>query len=64
MGLTNTPSDFFPARLTAFVAGAKHGYGIVECLRLSSHDILRVGESARAEFDRMVDAIQRVLATT
>jgi PadR family transcriptional regulator len=111
MGLTNTPSDLLPGTLEllvlkALVAGAKHGYGIVEYLRLSSDDVLRVGESAlypalqrlllngwvkaewgasennrraryykltasgrrqlyaaRAEFDRMVGAIQRVLAT-
>jgi PadR family transcriptional regulator PadR len=89
------------------VGGAKHGYDIVEHLRLASDDVLRVGESAlypalqrlllrgwvkaewgasennrraryytrtvagrtqlaaeRAEFDRMVGAIQRVLRTT
>jgi PadR family transcriptional regulator PadR len=112
MGLTNTPSDLLPGTLEllvlkALLGGAKHGYGIVEHLRLSSLDVLRVGESAlypalqrlllngwvkaewgtsennrraryyrltasgrkqlsaeRAEFDRMVGAIQRVLATT
>jgi PadR family transcriptional regulator, regulatory protein PadR len=84
-----------------------HGYGIVEDLRLTSDDVLRVGESAlypalqrlllngwvkaewgtsennrraryytltgagrkqlaaeRAEFDRMIGAIQRVLGAT
>jgi transcriptional regulator len=93
--------------LKALVSGAKHGYGIVEHLRLASGEVLSVGESAlypalqrlllngcvksewgtsennrraryytltaagrrqlsaeRAEFDRMVGAIQRVLATT
>jgi PadR family transcriptional regulator PadR len=112
MGLTSTPSDLLPGTLEllvlkALLGSAKHGYGIVEYLRLSSHDVLRVGESAlypalqrlllngwvkaewgtsennrraryytltasgrkqlsaeRAEFDRMVGAIQRVLATT
>lgn len=112
MGLTNTPSDLLPGTLEllvlkALVSGPRHGYGIVEYLRLSSHDVLRVGESAlypalqrlllkgwvkaewgtsennrraryyrltpsgrkqlsaeRAEFDRMVGAIQRVLAAT
>lgn len=112
MGLTNTPSDLLPGTLEllilkALVPGAKHGYGIVEHLRLASDDVLRVGESAlypalqrlllsgwvkadwgasennrraryytltaagrkqltaeRAEFDRMVGAIQRVLGTT
>ena len=112
MGLTNTSSDLLPGTLEllilkALVGGAKHGYGIVEHLRLTSDDMLRVGESAlypalqrllfngwvkgdwgtsennrraryytitsagrkqlvaeRAEFDRLVGAIQRVLATT
>ena len=112
MGLTNTTSDLLPGTLEllilkALVPGARHGYGIVEHLRLASDDVLRVGESAlypalqrlllrgwvkaewgvsennrraryyrltaagrkqltaeRAEFDRMVGAIQRVLAST
>lgn len=112
MGLTNTPSDLLPGTLELLIlkalgSGAKHGYGIVEHLRLISGDVLNVGESAlypalqrllingwvkarwgasennrraryytltapgrkqlaeeRAEFDRMVGAIQRVLAAT
>jgi PadR family transcriptional regulator len=112
MGLTNTPSDLLPGTLEllilkSLVSGAKHGYAIVEHLRLASNDILNIGESAlypalqrllfngwvkaewgtsennrrarfytltaagrrqlaaeRAEFDRMVGAIQRVLAST
>lgn len=112
MGLTNAPSDLLPGTLEllilkTLVTGARHGYGIVEHLRLASDDVLRVGESAlypalqrlllngwvkaqwgvsennrraryytltaagrhqlaaeRAEFDRMVGAIQRVLRTT
>lgn len=112
MGLTNTPTDLLPGTLEllilrTLVSGAKHGYGIVESLRLMSDDVLHVGESAlypalqrlllngwakaewgtsennrraryytltaagrkqlaaeRAEFDRMIGAIQRVLATT
>ena len=112
MGLTSTSSDLLPGTLEllilkALVDGPKHGYSIVEYLRLSSDDVLRVGESAlypalqrlllngwvkaawgtsennrrarfytltasgrkqlsaeRAEFDRMVGAIQRVLGTT
>jgi transcriptional regulator len=111
MGLTNTPSDLLPGTLEllvlkALAGGAKHGYAIVEHLRLASDDVLRVGESAlypalqrlllngwvlaewgtsennrraryysltatgrrqlaaeRAEFDRMVGVIQRVLET-
>ena len=51
MGLTNTPSDLLPGTLEllilkTLVSGAKHGYGIVEHLRLASNDVLRVGESA------------------
>ena len=111
MGLTNTASDLLPGTLEllilkALAGGARHGYGIVEHLRLASNEVLRVGESAlypalqrlllngwvkaewgtsennrraryyvltargrkqlaaeRAEFDRMVGAIQQVLAT-
>jgi transcriptional regulator len=112
MGLTNTSSDLLPGTLEllilkTLVSGARHGYGIVEHLRLASDDVLRVGESAlypalqrlllngwvkaewgtsenhrraryytltargrkqlaaeRAEFDRMVGAIQQVLRAT
>jgi transcriptional regulator len=112
MGLTNTPSDLLPGTLELLIlkalgSSARHGYGIVEHLRLASDDVLRIGESAlypalqrlllrgwvkaewgasennrraryytltpagrkqltaeRAEFDRMVGAIQRVLGTT
>ena len=111
MGLTNTPSDLLPGTLEllilrTLVGEPRHGYGIVEHLRLASDDVLRVGESAlypalqrlllngwakaewgtsennrraryytltaagrrqlaaeRAEFDRMIGAIQRVLQT-
>jgi PadR family transcriptional regulator PadR len=112
MGLTNTPSDLLPGTLEllilkAIARGPKHGYGIVEHLRVSSADVLQVGESAlypalqrlllngwakaewgasennrraryytltsagrkqlsaeRAEFDRMIGAILRVLEAT
>lgn len=112
MGLTNTPSDLLPGTLEllilrALVSGPKHGYGIVEHLRVASRDVLHVGESAlypalqrlllngwaksewgvsetnrraryyrltpagrrqlageRAEFERMVRAIQHVLEAT
>ncbi len=112
MGLTNTPSDLLPGTLELLIlralrTGAKHGYGIVQHLRVVSDDVLRIGESAlypalqrlllngwvkaewgtsennrraryytltaagrkqltaeHAEFDRMVTAIQRVLAST
>ena len=60
MGLTNTPSDLLPGTLEflilkTLVSGAKHGYGIVEHLRLASDDVLRVGESA------LYPALQRLL---
>jgi len=112
MGLTNTPSDLLPGTLELLIlkaisGGDKHGYAIVEHLRLASDDALRIGESAlypalqrlllkrwvkaewgasdnnrraryysltaagrkqltaeRAEFDRLVGVIQRVLGTT
>ena len=112
MGLTNTPSDLLPGTLEllilkSLVSGSKHGYAIVEHLRVTSQQVLHVGESAlypalqrllvngwakaewgvseanrraryyqlssagrkqlageRAEFDRMVGAIQRVLDAT
>jgi len=56
MGLTNTPSDLLPGTLElpilkALVGGAKHGYGIVEHLRLASADVLNVGESALRRLD-------------
>ena len=60
MGLTNTPSDLLPGTLEllilkSLVSGAKHGYGIVEHLRLASDEVLRVGESA------LYPALQRLL---
>src|ERR671919_2163600 len=60
MGLTNTPSDLLPGTLEllilkTLVSGAKHGYGIVEHLRLASDDVLQVGESA------LYPALQRLL---
>lgn len=60
MGLTNTPSDLLPGTLELLILkavshGAKHGYGIVEHLRLASGDILQVGESA------LYPALQRLL---
>ena len=60
MGLTNTPSDLLPGTLEllilrALARGAKHGYGIVEHLRVASDDVLRIGESA------LYPALQRLL---
>jgi transcriptional regulator len=60
MGLTNTPSDLLPGTLELLIlkalrSGAKHGYGIVEHLRVVSDDVLRIGESA------LYPALQRLL---
>ena len=60
MGLTNTPSDLLPGTLEllilkALTGRARHGYSIVEHLRLASDDVLRVGESA------LYPALQRLL---
>ena len=60
MGLTNTPSDLLPGTLEllvlkALLRGPKHGYGIVEHLRLASDEVLVVGESA------LYPALQRLL---
>jgi PadR family transcriptional regulator PadR len=60
MGLTNTPSDLLPGTLEllilkALAGGSLHGYGIVEHLRVTSDDVLRVGESA------LYPALQRIL---
>ena len=60
MGLTNTASDLLPGTLEllvlkALVSGEKHGYGIVEHLRVASDDVLQVGESA------LYPALQRLL---
>jgi transcriptional regulator len=60
MGLTNTPSDLRPGTLELLILqalgpGARHGYGIVEHLRLASDDVLTVGESA------LYPALQRLL---
>jgi PadR family transcriptional regulator PadR len=60
MGLTNTSSDLLPGTLEllilrALAAGSKHGYAIVEHLRITSQDVLQVGESA------LYPALQRLL---
>jgi transcriptional regulator len=60
MGLTNTASDLIPGTLEllvlkALLSGSKHGYGIVEHLRIASGDVLEIGESA------LYPALQRLL---
>lgn len=113
MGLTNTPSDLLPGTLELLILRtlasppSKHGYAIADHIRITSQDVLNVGESAlypalqrlllngwvkaqwgvsennrraryytltaagrkqlageRAEFDRMIGAVQRVLNAT
>jgi transcriptional regulator len=60
MGLTNSLSDLLPGTLEllilkSLVSGPKHGYAIVEHLRITSKDVLHVGESA------LYPALQRIL---
>lgn len=60
MGLTNVDSDLLPGTLELLVLKAllpepRHGYGIVEHLRVASRDALEVGESA------LYPALQRLL---
>ena len=60
MGLTNVDSDLLPGTLellvlTTLVREPRHGYGIVEHLRVASGDALTVGESA------LYPALQRLL---
>jgi transcriptional regulator len=60
MGLTNTPSDLLPGTLELLILkslmpGPKHGYAIVEHVRVASRDVLHVGESA------LYPALQRLL---
>jgi transcriptional regulator len=60
MGLTNTASDLLPGTLELLIlkslgSGPKHGYAIVEHLRVASKDVLHIGESA------LYPALQRLL---
>src|SRR5687767_15936996 len=60
MGLTNQPPDLLPGTLDllilrTLVAGALHGYGIADRLRLLSQEVLVVGESS------LYPALQRLL---
>jgi PadR family transcriptional regulator PadR len=60
MGLTNIDSDLLPGTLELLILKAlarepKHGYAIVEHLRLASDDVLEIGESA------LYPALQRLL---
>ena len=60
MGLANTTSDLLPGTLEMLIlrtleSGSKHGYAIVEHLRITSRDALEIGESA------LYPALQRLL---
>jgi transcriptional regulator len=60
MGVTNQPPDLLPGTLDLLIlrtlqAGAMHGYGIAQHLRVTSRDVLHVGESS------LYPALQRLL---
>ena len=60
MGLTNTPSDLLPGTLELLIlkslgSGPRHGYAIVEHLRVAAQDMLHIGERA------LYPALQRLL---
>ncbi len=60
MGITNQPPDLLPGTLDLLIlrtlqAGRKHGYGIAQHLRVTSRDVLQVGESS------LYPALQRLL---
>ncbi|HLG59779.1 MAG TPA: PadR family transcriptional regulator [Vicinamibacterales bacterium] len=60
MGVTNEPPDLLPGTLDLLVLrtlqrGAMHGYGIAQHLRITSQDVLQVGESS------LYPALQRLL---
>jgi PadR family transcriptional regulator len=60
MGVTNQPRDLLPGTLDLLVLrtlahGSMHGYGIAQHLRITSQDVLQVGESS------LYPALQRLL---
>ena len=60
MGVTNQPHDLLPGTLDLLVLrtlqrGAMHGYGIAQHLRITSDEVLQVGESS------LYPALQRLL---
>jgi len=60
MGVTNQSPDLLPGTLDLLIlqslaAGAMHGYGIAQRIKLVSEDVLQVGESS------IYPALQRVL---
>ena len=60
MGVTNQAPDLLPGTLDLLVLrtlqrGAMHGYGIAQHLRITSQDVLQVGESS------LYPALQRLV---
>src|SRR5215831_2101127 len=60
MGITNQPPDLLPGTLDLLILrtlqrGAMHGYGIAQHLRVTSQEVLQVGESS------LYPALQRLL---
>ena len=60
MGVTNETHDLLPGTMELLVLrtlahGSKHGYGIAQHLRITSQDVLQVGESS------LYPALQRLL---
>lgn len=60
MGVTNQPHDLLPGTLDLLVLrtlqrGPMHGYGIAQHLRITSREVLQVGESS------LYPALQRLL---
>jgi transcriptional regulator len=60
MGATNEPPELLPGTLDLLILrtlqrGAMHGYGIAQHLRVTSDDVLQVGESS------LYPALQRLL---
>ena len=60
MGVTNQPHDLLPGTLDLLVLrtlqrGSMHGYGIARHLRITSQEVLQVGESS------LYPALQRLL---
>jgi PadR family transcriptional regulator, regulatory protein PadR len=60
MGATNQPSELLPGTLDLLIlrtlqGGAMHGYGIAQHLRVTSQEVLQVGESS------LYPALQRLL---
>ena len=60
MGATNQPHELLPGTLDLLILktlrhGSMHGYGIAQHLRVTSRDVLQVGESS------LYPALQRLL---